>query len=145
MKQLAAALGLMASIFSGPGVGAREINAGQWEILASHVTQQICLVSDGTWYGTTFNWNGYWMPDGEKNKGILYGNYAINGYGFGFGNDTMTVLGGSNSLFISWEDWFDDNSYAEFEGGEAFTKIKQNCDRPYEGENTTAASQSPLR
>lgn len=89
--------------------------------------QQICLVSDGSWYGTTFHFNGHWISNpGNNDKAAIYGNYQSSGPYYGYYNDTITVRGGT----ADWYDYADDNSYAAFLPGVLFSFVKKACDPP---------------
>lgn len=84
--------------------------------------QQICLVSDGTWYGETYSgWGGMWGAGPTKEDAtLLHGNYAS-----GAGNDAMVIRGKT----VDWTEWQDDESYQSFLDT-TFTKIKGPCSPP---------------
>ena len=84
--------------------------------------QQICLVSDGTWYGETFSgWGGRWFAGPTRDDGtLIFGNYSG-----GLGNDSM-VVGGHN---LDWTEWQDDQSFQTFLDT-TITKIKGACSPP---------------
>jgi len=106
------------------GASASGLKPGQYNIDS---IQQICLVSGGTWYGTTFDFNGHWISNpGNNDKAAIYGNYQGNGSYYGYYNDTITVRGGT----ADWYDYNDDNSYAAFLPGVTFTFVKKACDPP---------------
>lgn len=72
-------------------VCAKGIKPGQWRI--SNV-QDICLKSDATWYGTTFNFGGYWInnPASVRDRAAIYGGYQIQGHEYGgYGNTAITI------------------------------------------------------
>jgi hypothetical protein len=133
-------IGLSATLFCETALAEA---AGQWFINSDlGAQQQICILNDGdgsngTWYGTTYNWSGYWTT-GMNGRLLLFGNYAVNGQPFGYGNDTITQFSKNGAR---WYDWYDDNTYAFFGGEIAFERVKSNCDRPYTGPNTKPPSQ----
>jgi hypothetical protein len=82
--------------------------------------QQICLLDDGTWYGTTFsNWGGAWQEKGRKT--FIYGNYAA-----GVGNDSMDFYGNFRG---AWTEWRDNLSY-QIVDSVVLTFVKTDCDPP---------------
>lgn len=121
------------------GVSADGIKPGQYQVGPQH----ICLVADGTWYGTTFNFNGHWtnVLNFKATKAIIYGNYGVNSQVYGYGNDSMTVLKVGSLLGVNWTDWYDDFSYQNYLYGTSFTKDKSKCDPPFTDQNTHAATQ----
>jgi len=123
-----------------PAQAANRFEPGQWEI-PSGSSPQICIRADGTWYGTTYNWSGHWMYNTEKAVAVMFGNYAVNNQYYGYGNDTMTIFKNQGSLAVSWQDWFDDESYTFINAGTPLIKIKGKCDPPYTGINSQAPSQ----
>ncbi len=83
--------------------------------------QQICLVADHTWYGTTFSgWGGGWRSGMTGTN--LYGNYDS-----GAGNDSI-VLGVDNTGI--WEEWRDDGSFQNFIRTATLTYIGKDCPPP---------------
>ena len=118
------------------------VHPGQWGL---STFQQICLKDDGTWYGTTFNFDGTWttqfVPDISA---AMVSNYNVHAEaGVEHANDTITVTKSGTAFFVSWYDWYDDLSYGTFLVGN-FTFLKGNCDPPFKGKNTHAATQSAL-
>ena len=80
--------------------------------------QQVCLLADQTWYGTTFpGWSGMWQSG--KNGTELWGNYAE-----GVGNDAIAV--GTEGKGY-WREWRDDMSYQILITGAKFTMISTEC------------------
>ena len=134
------AIALMAAILSAPAA-AKGINPGEYEITGGY--PYICLKSDGTWYGVSFNISGRWIndPSSLHDKAVIFGNYAVNGSGSGYGNDTMTIIHTGDGLAVDWYDWYDDLSYQNFFGADGFVLVKRTCDAPFTGQNTHAASQ----
>src|SRR5665213_2531004 len=68
--------------------------------------QNICLVSNGTWYGETFaNWGGHWQagPTTEDST-LIYGNFSS-----GAGNDAMVVSLGAVK-HADWTEWVDNTT-----------------------------------
>lgn len=70
-------------------------------------TQNICFVSNGTWYGTTFpGWAGRWFQKGNNAAGNgdrvrLDGNYAT-----GVGNDSADIDFSHLKLMTGgWNEW----------------------------------------
>src|SRR5689334_5718335 len=88
------------------------IKPGQYQ-MGSPGIQEICLKSDGIWYGTTFNFSGHWIndPPALRDKAVIYGNYALNGGNSGFANDAIRVFKTGSGDAIDWFDWFDDMTY----------------------------------
>jgi hypothetical protein len=87
--------------------------------------QQICLVSGGTWYSTTFPaWGGRWqqVAVGSKLHTHIYGNYAG-----GVGNDSMVFKGASKG---SWTEWRDDLSFQTVLNPVQIDFVKATCDPP---------------
>jgi hypothetical protein len=90
--------------------------------------QQICVKRDGTWYGTTFTFNGHWKNVANNGDiAALWGNYQSGGAYYGYYNDTITVKKGP---VIDWYDYNDDNSYSVFLGADSWSKVKTRCDPP---------------
>lgn len=82
----------------------------QSENLGNYIgTQDICIVSNGTWYGTSFpDWFGKWYKKG--NDLHMHGNYF-----FGLGNDAFEltkVL--PNEMAGYWQEWHDDGSWDNY-------------------------------
>ena len=120
---------------------ARGLKPGQYEIDGQAATQQICLVGDGTWYGTTFNWGGHWFnPPCCRLDTQLYGIYAIDGGSDGSANTTLSVVGFNGGLAAKWYDWLDDFSYRHYELA-PISHVKNRCDPAFTDQNTKAASQ----
>ncbi|HSC18004.1 MAG TPA: hypothetical protein VLC74_03730 [Rhizomicrobium sp.] len=125
----------------------KPLNPGQYQIGANPAIQEICLKKDGTWYGTTFNFGGYWINNPQNVDGIwaaIYGNYQVQGHEYeGYGNSTITITNPPhNHLFAAdWYDWLDDFSYKTFLADYIFIKVKRDCDAPFTDENTHAATQ----
>lgn len=72
-------------------------------------SQGICIVSGGTWYGTTFSsWSGVWFSRG--NDLHMHGNYSA-----GTGNDAFELTKISNGLSTGyWQEWRDDGSFNNY-------------------------------
>ena len=72
-------------------------------------THGICVVSDKTWYSTTFSsWAGTWFLKG--NDLHLHGNYSA-----GTGNDAFELSREpSNSMTGYWQEWRDDGTFYNF-------------------------------
>jgi len=70
MKKLLLIITVIA-VFPALSMAACPPNPGQYDLSG---IQQVCLVNDGTWYGTTFPaWSGHYdMVDGDLH---MYGNY----------------------------------------------------------------------
>jgi hypothetical protein len=84
--------------------------------------QQICLVGDGTWYGTTFSgWGGQWSNAGAKT--YIFGNYAS-----GSGNDAMFLKNGRSKGV--WQEWRDDLSFSLVQTGVSMDKVSSSCAPP---------------
>jgi hypothetical protein len=120
---------------------AEGLKPGQYEIQSQNTSQQICLVSDGTWYGTSFDWSGHWSDTvAAHTKTEIYGNYAVNTQSPGYANDTLTVETINKVKSVQWYDWFDDFSYKHYEVA-PLVFVKKLCDPAFTGQNTQAASQ----
>lgn len=67
--------------------------------------QQVCLVSDGTWYGETMaNWGGNWFRGPTSEDGtLIFGHYDT-----GAGSDSIVVSKGT----ADWMEW-DTNTGAQ--------------------------------
>jgi hypothetical protein len=113
MLRLAGALAIAASI--APSVAkAAQIKAGLYN---ADGLQEICLVSDGTWYSPTYaNWGGLWTV--VNGVGHIFGNYNS-----GAGNDSLVIKAGGGS----WMEWSDDLTYANPLDPITFTKISKKC------------------
>ena len=110
------AIAAMAPMFALAAIGPGQYSVGG--------IQQICLVSGGTWYGTTFSgWGGAWqqVTVGTKLHTHIYGNYAA-----GAGNDSIAVKGAVGS----WTEWRDDLSFQTVINPVKLTKVKTACDPP---------------
>lgn len=121
------ALAAMAPMFASAAIG-----PGQYDLAG---IQQICLVSGGTWYGTTFSgWGGGWqqLTIGTKVHTHIYGNYSA-----GAGNDSIALKGSKGS----WTEWRDDLSFQIVLNPVKLTFVKAACDPPVAG----AASGNPAK
>jgi hypothetical protein len=97
---------------------ANALPPGQYDIAG---IQQICLVGDGTWYGTTFPaWGGHYEM--RYPKTFIYGNYAG-----GAGNDSMVFYGNHRG---PWTEWRDDFSWEAVSVNLLITFVKPDCDPP---------------
>ncbi len=106
----------------GPLAAMAAIGPGQYSVAG---IQQICLVSGGTWYGTTFSgWGGAWQQVlvGSKLYTHIYGNYAG-----GVGNDSMVFKGASKG---NWTEWRDDLSFQTVLNPVTISFVKPVCDPP---------------
>lgn len=69
--------------------------------------QEICLLSNGTWFSPTFSgWGGTWENNtatGALAKTLIRGNYAS-----GAGNDSIIV----KRSVAGWNEWRDSETYA---------------------------------
>jgi hypothetical protein len=129
----ASALLLSASAACGSG-----LPRGQYSIGG---LQSVCIGSAGSWYGTTFNFNGRWNDSRKLNiVAALYSNYIVTGRD-GNANDTITIIAKNGHLFASWYDWFDDGSYVQYLPQAVVTFEKTQCNGPFNGRNATAATQ----
>ncbi len=101
-------------------VQAKVLKPGQY---SAGGLQDICLVSDGTWYSPTFaNWGGQWFTETYQGENaVVFGNYNS-----GAGNDSMVI----NGTKLLWMEWSDDLTYSNPLGDLTFTKEKKNCDPP---------------
>ncbi|MBA3812663.1 MAG: hypothetical protein H0X27_13670 [Caulobacteraceae bacterium] len=118
---LLAASILGVAALSPAAASAKGLHRGLWDVGG---IQQICLVSDGTWYSTTFSgWSGAWGPGTTReDRFLVYGNYAA-----GAGNDSM-VLGGQNKA--DWTEWRDDLSFQNFLDDVQWTFVQKRCGPP---------------
>jgi hypothetical protein len=138
---------LLVVLFVSPSFASKvDIKPGQWQISANPEIQEICLKPDGTWYGTTFNFDGYWISHPLNNGyivGAIYGNYSISGKQAGYANDAITIskFRRATVLTADWYDWYDDNTYRAFVTALGFLFKKKDCDPPFQGENTHAATE----
>jgi hypothetical protein len=110
------AVAAMAPMFAMAAVG-----PGQYTVAG---IQSICLVSGGTWYGTTFSgWGGAWqqVTVGTKVHTHIYGNYAS-----GAGNDSIQMKGTKGS----WTEWRDDLSFQTVINPAKLVFVKAICDPP---------------
>ena len=129
-KILGAALIASAALAAGalaPSAASASLAAGNYEVDG---IQQICLVSDGTWYGETFHaWGGHWLAGPTRDDGtLIFGNYNS-----GAGNDSMVVEG---TRSVDWTEWSDDGTFGTFIDG-TFAKIRGPCTPPAAGINRT--------
>jgi hypothetical protein len=100
------------------------LNPGQYVIGGF---RNICLVADGTWYGTDYHFSGHWVnAPGANVRGMIDGNYQYVGAYWGYMNDTITVRGG----VADWYDYSDDNAYNITYAGTSFARVKTRCDAP---------------
>lgn len=125
----------------------KPLTPGQYQVGANPPIQEICLKKNGIWYGTTFNFGGFWINNPQNIDRIwaaIYGSYQVQGHDYdGYGNSTITISKPPHSrgLGAYWYDWFDDFSYSAFLTDHSFVKVKRDCDPPFTGENTHAATQ----
>jgi len=104
------------------------LGPGQYDISG---IQQICLLDNGSWYGTTFpNWGGAYYT--SRGKTFIYGNYAD-----GVGNDSMDFYPNNHG---PWTEWRDDLSHQIVEGVTA-RFVKADCDPP--GAAVNGSAQNP--
>ncbi len=122
-----AALGIAAT-----SAHAKPLTPGNYEVAG---IQQICLVSDQTWYGETFpNWGGRWgLGPHDENATILWGTYNN-----GAGIDSMVI---SSTKRLFWTEFASDSSVASFID-DKFTKIKGACAAP--AAQTTGKHKKPM-
>jgi hypothetical protein len=99
-------------------------------------TQDICIVKDGTWYGTSFpNWSGKWFKNG--NDVHLHGNYA-----FGYGNDAFELTKILPNLLTGyWQEWTDDGSYDNYLTVK-FEKTSNYCAQPFTARSVSKVNPS---
>ncbi len=115
---------LAASIVAVGALGATSASAslhpGEWTVGGF---QRICLISDGSWYSTTFSgWSGHWELTGIKeDSALVYGNYAS-----GVGNDSMVLRG----LSADWTEWRDGLVKVGFLDNTAWTFFNKTCGPP---------------
>ncbi len=122
-KNALVAASILAVCTSGSAL-ASGLKAGQYNVGG---IQQICLTSNGTWYGTTYHFSGYWkLASGADDRAYIWGNYQAGGAYWGYFNDTITV---EKSATADWYDYNDDNSYS-FANPVSFTYVKKVCDGP---------------
>jgi hypothetical protein len=129
-----------------PGNVAAGFKSGQYE-LGEPTVQEICLKDGGTWFGTTFNFSGQWIRYPESDPRIyaaIFGNYGIEGHKYkGFANDTITIgifRKNHEPASADWYDWYDDQSLWNVIN-RSVTFVKSDCDPPFKGENTHAATE----
>ncbi|MEO8927566.1 MAG: hypothetical protein ABI306_10440 [Caulobacteraceae bacterium] len=83
--------------------------------------QQICIKSDGTWYGESAGpWSGHWKAGSTAEEILIFG-----GSSAGYYNDSMVVRHGS----LQWTEWADDLSYGTFNAG-PFVRTGAICGPP---------------
>lgn len=84
--------------------------------------QNICLVSDGTWYGENFpSWGGGWEAGPTKDDAtVLWGTYNS-----GAGEDTMVFTRSA----VDWTEFHNDRTFVNFIDG-AVTRIHGKCTPP---------------
>ena len=126
LKMIAtAAFGSLASaaILLGPGsASAASLAPGQYDLNGE---QQICILSDKTWYSTSYpDWSGEW---GKKQKTLyLHGNWED-----GFGNTVITIVNPTSSPYKAiWIDWSETSSFREIAPKSTFSFLKVICDPP---------------
>jgi hypothetical protein len=118
IRTLMAAAAIATPMFAQAGLA-----AGQYDVGG---LQQICLVGDGTWYGTTYSaWGGRYIVKGDKT--YIFGNFWS-----GDGNDSIVVFGNSRG---PWTEWTDDLSYQTVLQNQLVTFVKYACDAPALTEN----------
>lgn len=126
----------------------KPLKVGQYKVGINPTIQEICLKSDGTWYGTSFNFGGHWINYPANISRVVaatYGGYQVQGHEYdGYGNTVITISDPAHSpdLVADWYDWFDDFSYQMYLTGLGFVFEKKNCDPPFKGDNTHAATDS---
>ena len=121
---------------------AKSLELGQYQIGDPSI-QQICLKRDGKWYGTTFHFSGRWVggPASPTLRAALWGNYRVVDHRkHGYANDSLAFSRARGALRATWYDWFDDFSYQRVLLGESVFFIKKDCDTPFKGDNTQAAT-----
>jgi hypothetical protein len=84
--------------------------------------QQICLVSDGSWYGETFpSWGGFWKPGPTVEDGtVLEGTYNS-----GAGEDAMVLT----ARTVDWTEFHNDRTFINFVDG-TVARIRGKCTAP---------------
>ena len=84
--------------------------------MAQTGTQQVCFLSNGTWFGTTFPaWSGQWFEKGNAAAGMgdhvsASGNYASNVGNDAWQFDFVTV----NMMTGPWVEWRDNFAYLAY-------------------------------
>ena len=118
IRNLMAAAAIAAPVFAQAGLAPAQYDIGG--------LQQICLVSDGTWYGTTYSaWGGRYVVRGLKP--YIFGNCWS-----GDGNDSIVVYGNNRG---PWTEWSDDLSFENVLQNQLVTFVKYSCDAPALMEN----------
>jgi hypothetical protein len=113
IRTLMAAAAIAAPMFAHAGLA-----PGQYDVGG---LQQICLVGDGTWYGTTYSaWGGHYLVKGLKT--YIFGNFWS-----GAGNDSIVVYGNNRG---PWTEWTDDLSFQNVLQNQLVTFVKSACDAP---------------
>lgn len=104
---------------------AKSLKPGLWDVGG---IQQICLVADGTWYGTTFpTWNGHWNAGaGVEDQNLVYGNYTFSDIP-GVGNDSMVI---DKQNLADWTEWNDYTVQVGFDDDVQWTFIQKSCPPP---------------
>jgi hypothetical protein len=92
--------------------------------------QQICLMDNGTWYGTTFpDWGGGWRDRRYPHITThIYGDDSA-----GAGHHSMIFVHGTSGerrQFGSWTEWRDDLSSHRVIQHATLKFVKANCDPP---------------
>ncbi len=110
---------------------------GLWELHWSFDTsapmarvgiQDICFLSNGTWFGTTFPaWSGHWFQKGNSAAGngdhvSMTGNYASNVGNDGFQIDFQDV----NAMSGTWSEWRDNFVFLAWVRV-SFARLKGTC------------------
>jgi len=117
---------------------ANSVDPGQHTISG---VQNLCLVQDGTWYGTTFNFSGRWTREESLHfLAQLWGNYTVHDTsGAHKANTTLTIID-SGVTGLNWHDWFDDGTYGTFLFN-VIDFVKKKCDPPFQGQNGHAVTE----
>jgi len=109
---------------------AHAFGPGLW---SANGIQEICLVSDGSWYSPSFgSWGGVWVAQTflGTETGTLVGNYNS-----GAGNDSMVI---KKSKF-TWNEWHDAGDYYNLAGsGYVWSYLGSSCGAPAKGPNKHA-------
>jgi hypothetical protein len=119
-RRLLVALAILLAAGAGSGRAAAQANVapGMWRLaffndnspgMSALATQTLCILPNGTWFGTTFpNWGGNWFDKGLNAAGNgdrvrLLGNYAG-----GDGNDGAELhFINANLMTGAWTEWRD--------------------------------------
>ena len=98
---LVAAFCLATAVGSLSAADAAKLKPGQWDVGG---IAQMCLLADGTWFGTNpINWGGNWVavPQPNTNRYIIYGQ-TFHPDSASITLDSMGVLG---NLKVNWTEW----------------------------------------